>query len=105
MQANLLASNDNKTEIIWFSSRSKDVSLRVFSGDVRVGEVYVSPSASVRDLGSMLDSAGLMDVHIKSVCGGASHSLWRIGRVRHLLDQASTEKSVHGFVTSKLDYA
>ena len=93
-----------KPEIIRFSSRTKDVSLRVISGGVRVGEVFISPSASIRHLGMVMDSAGLMDNQIKGVCGKASHSLWRIGKIRHLLDQASTEKLVHSFVTSKLDY-
>ena len=104
MGTNMLALNDNKTEIVRFSSRSKEASLKGVSGDIRVGEVYVSPSATVRDLGVMIDSAGLMDEHIKSVCSRASHSLWRIGKIRHLLNQSNAEKLVHAFVTSKLDY-
>ena len=103
MRANLLALNDGKTEIIRFSSRSKRANFQMVLGDVRVGEAVISPSTSVRDLGVILDSAGLMDDQIKSVCARASHSLWRIGKIRHLLDQAGTEKLVHGFVTSKLD--
>ena len=51
-----------------------------------------------------MDSAGLKEDQIKSVCSKASHSLWRIGKIRHLLNKSSTEKLVHGFVTSKLDY-
>ena len=102
MQANLLALNDAKTEIVRFISRTKRSG--AVAGDVRVGEASVSPVSGVRDLGVMVDSAGLMDEHIKSVCCGASHSLWRIGKIRHLLDQASTEKLVHGFITAKLDY-
>ena len=101
MRFNLLSLNDEKTEIVRFSSRTKRMSV---TGNVRVGEVHVSPSAIVRDLGVMLDSAGLMDEQIKSVCSKASHSLWRIGKIRHLLDRTSTEKLIHGFVTSRLDY-
>ena len=36
--------------------------------------------------------------------GGASHSLWKLGKIRKLLDQKCCEKLVHAFVTSKLDY-
>ena len=32
------------------------------------------------------------------------HALHRIGKIRTLLDQAATEKLVHAFVTSRLDY-
>jgi hypothetical protein len=40
----------------------------VVSGDVRVGEVVISQSMSICDLRVVLDSAGLMDDRIKSVC-------------------------------------
>ena len=45
-----------------------------------------------------------MKPHISSLCKSASFALWRIGKIRHLLDQDSTEKLVHAFVTSRLDY-
>ena len=35
---------------------------------------------------------------ITNVCKTASYSLWRIGKLRRLLDQ------IHAFITSKLDY-
>jgi hypothetical protein len=82
-RANLLALNDGKTEIIRFSSRSKGAGFQVISGDVKVGDVVISPSTSVRDLGVMLDSAGLMVDQIINVCARAPHSLWRIGKICH----------------------
>ncbi len=61
-------------------------------------------SDTVRDLGVVLDSSGTMNAHISNVCRVASHSLWRIGRLRKFLDQSNTEKLIHVFVTSRLDY-
>ena len=67
--------------------------------------MHVSAVDSVRDLGVVVvDSSGTMKAHINSVCKAASHSLWRIGKLRNLLDQSSTEKLIHGVVTSKLGY-
>ena len=107
MRANLLALNDDKTEVVWFSSKfQKDgcVFAEKLAGGVQVGGFSIKPSSSVRDLGVMVDSAGTMDCHLRSVCSTASHSLWKIGKIRKFLDRNSTEKLIHAFVTSKLDY-
>ena len=45
-----------------------------------------------------------MSRNVSHVCRVASHSLWRIGKLRKCLDQSSTEKLIHAFVTSRLDY-
>ena len=51
-----------------------------------------------------MDSTEIMDAHITSVCKAASLVLWRIGKIKKLLDQSVAEKLVHAFVTSRLDY-
>ena len=45
-----------------------------------------------------------MTNYVQNVSKYASDSLWRIGKIRHLLDKSSTEKRVHAFVTCRLDY-
>ena len=65
--------------------------MSVFVRIVQIGDVRVSAVDSVRDLGVVVDSSGTMNAHINSVCKAASHSLWRIGKLRNLLDQSSTE--------------
>ena len=32
------------------------------------------------------------------------NALWKIGKIRYLLDENSAEKLIHAFVTSRLDY-
>ncbi|XP_072037136.1 uncharacterized protein [Amphiura filiformis] len=46
-----------------------------------------------------------MAKHVNSICKSASLSfaLYKIGRLRSFLDQPSTEKLVHAFITSRLD--
>ncbi|XP_072017823.1 uncharacterized protein [Amphiura filiformis] len=44
-----------------------------------------------------------MSKHVSSVCKSASFALYKIGRLRSFLDQPSTEKLVHAFITSRLD--
>ncbi|KAK6186723.1 hypothetical protein SNE40_006003 [Patella caerulea] len=102
MGSNMLSLNDNKTEIVCFSSRFKDVGIPPSTCAVRIGDVLVTAANSVRNLGVMMDSTGTMDTYITSLCKAASHSLWKIGRIRKFLDQANTEKLIHAFVSSRL---
>jgi hypothetical protein len=44
-----------------------------------------------------------MKKHISSICKSACASLYNIGRIRKFLDQASAERLINAFVTSRLD--
>lgn len=102
MRANMPSLNDGKTELIVFSSMFKKVGSTPSS--VQVGDTTIHPSTSVRDLGVIFDEHGTLQAHVASLCRSASHALWRIGKIRKLLDLQMTEKLVHAFVTSRLDY-
>ena len=43
MRANLLALNDGKTEIVWFSSKQKKLIDQPVENNVRIGDVMMSP--------------------------------------------------------------
>ena len=108
--------------MVWFTSKLKKDSIRPVTTDtsvvtgriesflnsqlvhVRIGYSCVSASKSVRSLGVMFDSKGLMATQVASVCSVASHALWRIGKIRKILDQAATEKLVDASISSRLDY-
>ena len=45
-----------------------------------------------------------MSSHINNICRSGSLALRNIGRVRKYLDQTNTERLVHVFITSRLDY-
>ena len=102
MASNLLVLNDDKTEVIQFSSRFRKDGEKLVS--LGVGGLDITPSESVRNLGVFFDNDGGMSSHINHVCKTAYHSLFRIGKIRSLLSQSSTEKLVHAFITSRLDY-
>ena len=42
--------------------------------------------------------------HVNTLCRTASSAIGNIGRIRKYLDQPSTERLIHAFVSSKLDY-
>jgi len=64
MLSNRLQLNTAKTEILWCSTNRRQNHLS--SAAVRVGENYVLPSTTVRDLGVLIDSNVAMRSHVSS---------------------------------------
>jgi len=101
MADNKLSCNSSKTEIVHFSSRYLQ---RQPIAAVNIAGSEIKTSANARDLGVTLDQCLTMSTHVSNLCKSASFALKRIGNIRQYLDQPSTEKLVHAFVSSKLDY-
>ena len=60
----------------------------------------ISPAASARNLGTWLD----MGTHITKTCSSAFYYLYNIRHIKKYLSRESTEKLVHAFISSRLDY-
>ena len=101
MLLNRLVLNDSKTEVIHIRSKFKKTQ-DVLS--IRVGSTEVNTVNSVRDLGVFLNNRSDMNIHVKKICQSASFAIHRLGKIRNVLDSTSTERLVHAFVTSRLDY-
>ena len=71
---------------------------------VRVGDYNISPSPSVRNLGTWFDPHLDMDVHITKTCSRAFYYLYNIRHIRKYLSRSSSETLIHAFITSRLDY-
>ena len=98
---NKLQLNDSKTEVIHVTSQHRKTT--PLSG-IRIGDVNIEPTSSARNLGVVFDSKLTMKEHVTNVCRNATHAIRSIGRIRHYLDQDTTEKLVHAYVTSRLDH-
>ena len=68
-----------------------------------IGNSVIHPSAEARNLGVTLDSSLRMINHVNSLCKAAWLSIRKIGQFRQYLDEKSTIRLVHAFVTSRLD--
>ena len=102
MASNMLIMNDDKTEVIHSVSRNKSETTKLTN--FRVGMSDIIPSTVVRNFGVMFSSDGDMSQHINKICSSAYFSLFRMGKIRSHLDRSTTEKLIHAFVTSRLDY-
>ena len=65
----------------------------------------VEPSTEAKNLGVIFDNQLSMALHIRQVCKTSFYHIWRIGRIRHLIDTATTKCLINAFVLSRIDYA
>ena len=65
---------------------------------------YGKSVSKARNLGTIIDRHLTMTIHVNNICRHASLALRNICRVRKYITQSSTERLVHAFITSKLDY-
>ena len=100
MTKNMLKLNDSKTEILHLHSRHIPFSPLP---SLQIGDSEVGLAPSARNLGIVIDNSVTMSQHVSSICKSASFALYKIGKLCRFLDQASVEKLVHVFVTSRLD--
>lgn len=57
-----------------------------------------------RNLGVIMDSDLNFNIHIKTITKSASYHLRNIARIKGFLSKQDTEKLVHAFIFSRLDY-
>ena len=101
MASNYLVLNDDKTEIIHFTSRFAMTRVLPL---INVGETPAKVTSQVRDLNVVLDSNLRMKQHVTNLSRGSTFALSRIGKFRRYLDQATTQKLTQAFVISRLDH-
>lgn len=99
MSLNFLKLNQDKTEILIFGSKKKREN---FSSVLKGFSLNATNQA--RNLGVILDSDLNFESHIKNVCKTSFYHLRNIAKVRPFLSQNDTERLVHAFITTRLDY-
>ena len=96
--------NADKTETIWFGSRSNLAKLQRTSQSLQVGSSIIQPSSVVRDLGVYLDSELTMKQHTAKTTAACFYHIRRLRQVRRRVGQEVTQQLVLALITSRLDY-
>jgi len=102
MLSNRLQLNTAKTEILWCSTNRRQNHLP--SAAVRVGENYVLPSTTVRDLGVLTDSNVAMRSHVSRTVSGCFAVLRQRHRIRRSVSDSVFHSLVVSLVMQRLDY-
>ena len=103
MVDNFLKLNESKTEFLLLSSQYQASKLDIAS--VKIGDESIKPSDSARNLGAIFDHKLTMIQHVNTICQSCYVHIWNIGAIRQFLTRDATEKLVHAFITSRLDYS
>ena len=98
---NCLKINSQKTELIHFSSRFNPASLPAC---IVVDGLNVHETTKARNLGVCMDQHLQLKEHVKIMTQSAMCALKRIGKIRNYLCEKTTEKLVHAFVSSRIDF-
>ena len=99
--ANKLKFNDSKTEIIHFTSKYRTSHPLP---PIKVGDTVVNAISKSRNLGVIFDSHRELKDHVSKVVQSAWVGVRKVGHLRKFLNPLSSDKLVHAFITSHLDY-
>ena len=94
--------NDAKTEFLVIGTQQQLSKLTI--SNIRVGDVTISSSIHVRNLGSWFDSRLCMDKHITSTCSASFYHIHNIRKISKYLSRDALVILIHAFITSRLDY-
>lgn len=103
MHDNHLKLNHSKTECIVIGSKHTLQQVQNVS-ELKVGNATVACANSVKNIGAVFDSQLTMVEQVGATCRSCYMHVRNIGRIRPFLSQSATEKLVHAFISSKLDY-
>ena len=95
---------DSSSEVEAVSAMQTQQLSKVSIQSIKTGQTEVSPVASARNLGTWFDTHLDMGTHITKTCSSAFYYLYNIRHIRKYLSRESTEKLVHAFISSRLDY-
>ena len=98
--ANFLKLNEDKTEVLHVTSRFRKSS---DLPDIHIGDTIDEPTSKARNLGVIFDDNLSLDKHVNNIYRAASFALHKLGQIRNFLDDQTTGKLVHAFVTCRLD--
>ena len=103
MNQNMLKLNDDKTELIVFTSKDKQDLYNDLS--ITIDDTVVGCSLQVRDLGVIFDRVQSLHQHVSYTSKTCRFHLINISRIRKYIPQDICIVLIKSFVMSRLDYS
>ncbi|MCI5136711.1 MAG: hypothetical protein D3920_16960 [Candidatus Electrothrix sp. AW2] len=91
--------NQDKTEVLVIGEKNEREKLTA-----HLKTLALNTKHQARNLGVILDSDLNFETHIKNIIKTSFYHLRNIAKVQPFLAQADTERLMHAFITSRLDY-
>jgi hypothetical protein len=102
MLCNKLQLNQSKTE--FFVASSSRSSSRFCNMTLQLGDIELTPSKSLRNLGVIFDPALNMTKQVSSIIQCVNYHLRNISRIRRHLDKDTCKLAVQSLIFSRIDY-
>ena len=102
LKKNKLCNNGDKTELLIIGTWQQLLKLKINS--ITVNGTIINKAKHARNLGVFFDEHLTMEHHIKKMCQKGYYHLKNIVSIRNSLKKKDTEKLVHAFISSTLDY-
>ena len=103
MAFNMLQLNDSKTE--FFVAVSPRLSNKLQDISLKLGNIVIKPSTSVRNLGIEFNQSMNMSTHVTSLCRSLNFHIHNMSKIRMYIDQATCHNAIRALVISRLDYS
>ena len=103
MAFNMLQLNDSKTE--FFVAVSPRLSNKLQDISLKLGNIVIKPSTSVRNLGIEFNRSMNMSTHVTSLCRSLNFHIHNMSKIRMYIDQATCHNAIRALVLSRLDYS
>ena len=102
---NMLQLNPDKTEIIWFGSKTNTANLHKKYISLRLESVVTNPFETLRDFGvKTVQRADHAFIYCQNSIVMFFYHLRRLWQLRRLADQPAMKRLVSAFVITRLDY-
>ena len=101
--ANMLKLNDNKTELMFVSSK-RTKHLHNLPTSITIGNAQIPFKQSVKNLGFTLDCHLTMNAHVTNIAQTRHFELRHLASIRRFLTSTATATIVFAFVLSRIDY-
>ena len=103
MKQNMLKLNDDKTELIEFTSKYKQDLYNDLS--ITIGDTVVDCSSQVKDLGVIFDRVLSLRQHVSYTSSACRFHLRNISRIRKYIPQDISIVLIKSLIMSRLDYS
>ena len=103
MIQNTLRLNQDKTEFFLIANRNVSAALSDIS--LKLGELSIQRSTSIKNLGVTFDDSLTMHSQINTICKSVNFHIRNIWRIRRFITTEACHHIVRGLVLSRLDYA
>ena len=103
-QSRRLQLNADKTELIWFGTKSNLSKVRTLNTVLTFDGISIRPVPIVKHLGVQLDSELNMHRQVNSIAAACFFQLRRVRQLRNVIGPVAMQRVVSALILSRLDY-